>query len=66
MQDFSQMTNADGTELDMKDEDHGLYALMGYFVVYGVRSTVSVAYSWINDTQDFLQTTTANDTKWMI
>ena len=31
MQDFSQTTNADGTKLDMKDEDHSLYALMGCF-----------------------------------
>ena len=29
-QDFSQMTTADDTKLDMKDEGHGLYPLMGY------------------------------------
>ena len=31
MQDFSQSTNAEGTKLDMKDKDHGLYALMSCF-----------------------------------
>ena len=34
MQDFSQPTNADGTKLDIKDEDHGLYALMGLFSLF--------------------------------
>ena len=39
MQDFSQTTSADGTKLDIKDEGHGLYALIGY-----VRSTGLQAY----------------------
>ena len=42
MQDFSQTTNADGTKLDIKDEDHSLYPLIGYFC--HVRSTGLRAY----------------------
>ena len=53
MQDFLQTTNADGTKLDMKDEDHGLNALMA--CLYGVDG--KRAYGWIDDTQDFSQTT---------
>ena len=56
MQDFLQTTNADGTKLDLKDEDHGLYALMGCF--YGIDG--KRAYGWIDDTRDFSQTTTPN------
>ena len=41
MQDFSQTTNADGTKLDMRDDDHSLYALMGCFCI---RSTASVQF----------------------
>ena len=42
MQDSLQTTGVDGTKHDVKDKDHGLYALMCCFFVYGVRSTVSV------------------------
>ena len=49
-------TNADGTNLDMKDEDHGLNALMA--CLYGVDG--KRAYGWIDDTQDSSQTTTPN------
>ena len=34
--DFSQIATADDTKLDMKDEGHGLYPLIGYFrLAYG-------------------------------
>ena len=61
MQDFSQTISAVSTKLDMKDEDHGFYALMCCFCIYGVYG--KHAYGWIDDTQDFSQTTTADDTK---
>ena len=33
-QDYSQMTIADVTKLDVKDKDHDLYPLMGYFCLW--------------------------------
>ena len=60
MQDFSQTTSADGTKLDLKDEDHGLYVLMGCFCRLWCNVDGKRAYVWSDDTQDFLKTTTAD------